>query len=94
MIDWELLTLLSENEDGLDERTRFERREFRRELQWSISPLTFAAILLGSAATTLFELIVSASRRRWSRWFGRVASAPAQVAVPAGTSATSTTPGA
>ncbi|MGH9350169.1 MAG: hypothetical protein ACRD26_23190 [Vicinamibacterales bacterium] len=65
MLDWEMLMLLDEREDE-DEATRYERRAFRQELQWSVSPLVFAAILLAHGGAALARLLSSRARRVWT----------------------------
>jgi uncharacterized membrane protein len=64
MLDWEILMLLEEREDE-DEATRNERRAFRQELQWNISPLVVAAMLLAHASAGLGRFLISRVMRAW-----------------------------
>jgi hypothetical protein len=66
MVDWEMFDLLVD-EEYLTDQQRFERREMRRELMWSISPLTFAAMLLAIAAQVGWRAMLSGARRSWAR---------------------------
>ena len=65
MIDWEIFGPLVDEQYLTDEQ-RFERRQMR-ELMWSISPLTFSAILFAIAAQAGWRALLSGARRSWVR---------------------------